>query len=74
MRLDPRAGPAATVQPCLRNGLDPALSLPPFEGRDAVLTATYGIVVFSILVQGLTIGRVIRWLGKKSGETRESLT
>jgi CPA1 family monovalent cation:H+ antiporter len=60
----------------LRGGISVALalSLPPFEGRDAVLTATYGIVVFSILVQGLTIGRVIRWLGKKSGETRESLT
>lgn len=37
-----------------------ALSLPEFEGRDAILTATYSVVVFSILVQGLTMGRVIR--------------
>jgi len=53
----------------LRGGISVALalSLPSFEGRDAVLTATYGIVVFSILVQGLTIGRVIRRVGNKSG-------
>ncbi len=37
-----------------------ALSLPAFPGREAVLTATYAVVIFSILVQGLTIGRVIR--------------
>lgn len=36
-----------------------AMSLPEFEGRDAVLTATYAVVVFSILVQGLTVGTLI---------------
>lgn len=36
-----------------------ALSLPEFPGRNYVLTATYAIVVFSVLVQGLTVGRVI---------------
>jgi len=36
-----------------------ALSLPEFPGRGAVITATYAVVVFSILVQGLTIGKVI---------------
>ncbi|MEN0067845.1 MAG: sodium:proton antiporter [Myxococcota bacterium] len=36
-----------------------ALSLPEFEGRTYVLTATYAIVVFSVLVQGLTVGRLI---------------
>ena len=53
----------------LRGGISVALalSLPPFEGRDAVLTATYGIVVFSILVQGLTIGSVIRRVGGGAG-------
>jgi len=53
----------------LRGGISVALalSLPPFEGRDAVLTATYGIVVFSILVQGLTVGSVIRRVGGGAG-------
>jgi len=37
-----------------------ALSLPPFPGREAVLTATYAVVLFSIVVQGLTVGRLIR--------------
>src|SRR5437763_838641 len=40
-----------------------ALSLPRFEGRQAVLNATYAAVVFTIIVQGLTIGRVIERLG-----------
>jgi CPA1 family monovalent cation:H+ antiporter len=37
-----------------------ALSLPSFEGREAVLTATYGVVVCSILLQGLTISPLVR--------------
>jgi CPA1 family monovalent cation:H+ antiporter len=37
-----------------------ALSLPVGPERDAVLALTYCVVVFSILVQGLTIGRVTR--------------
>ena len=36
-----------------------AMSLPEFEGRAAVLSATYAIVMFSILVQGLTVGKLI---------------
>jgi CPA1 family monovalent cation:H+ antiporter len=40
-----------------------ALSLPAGPERDMVLTLTYCVVVFSILVQGLTIGRVARRLG-----------
>lgn len=36
-----------------------ALSLPAFEGRDLVLAMTYGVVIFSILVQGLTIQRLV---------------
>lgn len=38
-----------------------ALSLPIGHARDVILAMTYYIVVFSILVQGLTIGRVVRW-------------
>ena len=51
----------------LRGGISVALalSLPIFEGRGAILNATYGVVVFSILVQGLTIGPLIRRLTKQ---------
>jgi len=37
-----------------------ALSLPMTDSRSLLLTLTYFVVVFSILVQGLTVGRVIR--------------
>lgn len=37
-----------------------ALSLPSFAGRERVLAATYAIVVFSVLVQGFTIPRVVK--------------
>jgi len=56
----------------LRGGISIALalSLPrevnsvPVEERDALLAMTYMVVVFSILVQGLTIGPLTRrWLG-----------
>lgn len=46
----------------LKGGVSIALAMktPEFPGRNAVLTVTYAIVVFSILVQGLTVGRLIR--------------
>lgn len=46
----------------LRGGISVALalSLPQGESREIIVTLTYGIVVFSILVQGLTIGHVVR--------------
>lgn len=37
-----------------------ALSLPESEWKPAILTATYVVVVFSIVVQGLTVGPLIR--------------
>jgi len=45
----------------LRGGISVALalSLPPGSLRDALVTITYAVVVFSILVQGLTINRVL---------------
>lgn len=45
----------------LRGGISVALalSLPDFEGKDVVLAVTYGVVIFSILVQGLTISRLL---------------
>ncbi len=46
----------------LRGGISVALalSLPLGEARDAIITITYAVVVFSILVQGLTLGRLLR--------------
>ncbi|MDH4152443.1 MAG: sodium:proton antiporter [Nitrospira sp.] len=45
----------------LRGGISVALalSLPPSPSRDALVTITYAVVVFSILVQGVTINRVV---------------
>ena len=37
-----------------------ALSLPNSKFRDALITVTYAVVVFSIVVQGLTLARVLR--------------
>jgi CPA1 family monovalent cation:H+ antiporter len=41
----------------LRGGISVALvlSLPPFKGKDLLLTCTYIVVLFSIIVQGLTL-------------------
>jgi monovalent cation:H+ antiporter, CPA1 family len=47
-----------------------ALSLPADDSRGLVLTLTYFVVVFSILVQGLTVGRVIRRTGGPSAGAR----
>jgi len=40
-----------------------ALSMPPSPDRNVILMLTYSVVVFSIVVQGLTVGRVARALG-----------
>lgn len=42
----------------LRGGISVALalSLPAIPERDAIITITYAVVIFSILVQGLTVG------------------
>ncbi len=46
----------------LRGGISVALalSLPTGYTREILLTITYAVVVFSVLVQGLTIGKVVR--------------
>ena len=46
----------------LRGGISVALalSIPAGPERELILSMTYVVVVFSILVQGLTIGRLIR--------------
>lgn len=51
----------------LRGGISVALvlSLPEGEIRNQLLLITYCIIMFSILVQGLTIGRLVRRVGVK---------
>jgi CPA1 family monovalent cation:H+ antiporter len=51
----------------LRGGISIALalSLPAGSHREILLAITYGVVVFSIAVQGLTIGPFLRMLGEK---------
>jgi len=46
----------------LRGGVSVALalSLPPGDAREIILAITYTIVVFSIVVQGLTIGKLVK--------------
>ncbi len=58
----------------LRGGISVAmaLSLPATFSRGLVLTLTYFVVVFSILVQGLTVGRVMRMTSGASPAHRSS--
>ncbi len=47
----------------LRGGISIALvlSLPQFPGKEVLLASTYAVVVFSVLVQGLTVRRLLRY-------------
>jgi len=58
----------------LRGGISVAmaLSIPPNDSRSLVLTLTYFVMVFSILVQSLTVGRVIRMSGGPPTATQSS--
>ncbi len=53
----------------LRGGISVALalSLPAGHERDLIVSMTYAVVVFSILVQGLTVSRVARRIPSESG-------
>jgi len=52
----------------LRGGISVALalSLPPGAVRDALVTVTYIVVAFSIIVQGLTIGPLVKYAKGRS--------
>lgn len=54
----------------LRGGISVALalSLPPGEARDVVVGMTYLVVVFSILIQGMSIGKLVKRVIPCSGE------
>ena len=55
----------------LRGGISIALALSLQEGmhKDLWVSLTYFIVAFSILIQGLTAGRLALFLGRRSGKT-----
>ena len=57
----------------LRGGISVALALalPDIPGRPAIISATYGVVLFSILVQALTLGPMIRALKMRDRTPRE---
>jgi CPA1 family monovalent cation:H+ antiporter len=46
----------------LRGGISVALalSLPPSPAREVLLTACYGVVIFSVVIQGVTVGPLIK--------------
>ena len=54
----------------LRGGISVALalSLPPGKNREVILAITYMMVVFSIIAQGLTIGKLVRRSQNKNKE------
>jgi CPA1 family monovalent cation:H+ antiporter len=62
-----RLAPPTLIWGGLRGGISIALalSLPEGPARSAALTATYIIVLFSVIVQGGTIGRVLLRLSSK---------
>ena len=59
----------------LRGGISVALALalPPSPVKPLLLTTTYGVVLFSIIVQGLTIERVVASLGRGVAPTPRRL-
>jgi Na+:H+ antiporter len=57
----------------LRGALSMALALglvADFPHRATLVFLTFGVVVFSLLVQGLTIGPLLKWLGLAGRETK----
>lgn len=63
-----RAGLMVLTWGGLRGGVSVAmaLALPPGTWRDLLVAVTYILVVFSILVQGLTLGPLVRSLGRRA--------
>ena len=54
----------------LRGGISVALvlSMPESMPRDLIVGVTYVVVIFSIIVQGLSIGPLVKKLGLSTGE------
>jgi CPA1 family monovalent cation:H+ antiporter len=64
-------GAAVLTWAGMRGGISVALALtlPETPYREALLTVCYAVVVFSIVVQGLTMPRLIRWLAVPASRT-----
>ncbi|MDQ6621502.1 MAG: sodium:proton antiporter [Pseudomonadota bacterium] len=56
----------------LRGGISVALalSLSHIEGRNVIIAATYAVVLFSILVQALTLVPMVRWLESRQDKRK----
>lgn len=48
-----------------------ALSLPQNESRSFILAATYNVVLFTMIVQGLTLGKLIKAVVQKPAQKKE---
>jgi len=57
----------------LRGGISIALALtiPPGSARDFIVAITYAVVLFSIMVQGLTMGALVRRITGRTAFTKE---
>jgi CPA1 family monovalent cation:H+ antiporter len=57
----------------LRGGISNALALglPTGPARSIALSATYVVVLFSVIVQGGTIARLVRWLQRSDADPME---
>jgi len=57
----------------LRGGISVALALalPPGSERSVILGVTYTVVIFSILVQGLTVGSLLRYLERSESKKNQ---
>ena len=60
---DCKRGRASATCPCRQNSLD-YHTIPASPQRDLILVITYAVVVFSILVQSLTVGKLARWVSE----------
>jgi CPA1 family monovalent cation:H+ antiporter len=67
------AGLRGGISVALALSLPPQLTMSAFPEREAILTFTYVVVVFSILVQGLTLEPLVRGLFPPTNGEREAL-
>ena len=70
----PRGWTSVLAWSGLRGSLSMVLALslaPAMPQRDAIIEMTIGVVVLSILIQGMTVSPLLRWLGLENGGTVE---